>query len=187
MKLLSPDFEADFIRHLEEFEGRTSYLYSDTTSMPTIGVGCAIPSASVCESLNWTGGIGAVALAASEWQAVKSATPGLAAASYAYLTTLRLPAAEIDRLRDQRIAGMEAEMIQAISGVATFPTSVRQACCDLSFNLGVSKFHTQYFGPNSKFGPAIYRGDWQMAAAESARKRIQPARNEYVRDLLISA
>lgn len=189
MVLLDDAHAADFIKHLELFEGRTNYLYLDsgTPSSVTIGVGYLIPSPSVAESLNWEGGMGAVAVAASEWQTVKDATPGLVAAAYAHLTTNRLSDAEIDRLRDQRIANMESELIHAIPGVSGFPVSVRQACCDESFNLGVGKFHAQYFGPTSKFGPAIYRGDWQTAAQESARKGIDPARNEYVQNLIMCA
>lgn len=153
----------------------------------TVGVGCIVPSASACEALNWHGGVSAIALAASEWLAVKSYTPGLVAAAYAYLTTLRLPGVEIDRLRDQRIASAESDLIHAIPGISGFPMPVKQACLDIGFNIGAGRFHSEYFGPASKFGPAIYRRDWQTAAAESARRGIRPARNEYVRDLIIQA
>lgn len=187
MTLLDDPHAADFIKHLEIFEGRTDYLYVDSGGLVTIGVGCMIPSASVAESLNWEGGMGAVAIAASEWLAVKDATPGLAAASYAHLTTNRLSDEEIDKLRDARIASMESELIHTIEGVSLMPQPIAQCLCDMAFNLGSSKLHAQYFGPTSKFGPAIYRGDWQTAAAESARRGIQPARNLYARDLIMSA
>lgn len=188
MTLLDDAHAADFIKHLEIFEGRTSYFYLDSgsPSSVTIGVGVMIPSASVAESLNWEGGMGAIAIAAAEWQTVKDATPGLAAASYAHLTTNRLSSEEVDKLRDKRIASMESDLIHAIQGVSAMPQPIVQCLCDMAFNIGSGKLHAQYFGPTSKFGPAIYRADWQTAAAESARRGIQPARNEYVRDLIMS-
>ncbi len=187
MVLLDDAHARDFIKHLEEFEGRTNFLYSDIIGRPTVGVGCSVLSPGVAESLNWSGGIDSVAVAASQWLAVKHSTPGLMAAAYAHLTTLRLPDVEIDRLRDYRIKTTESDVIRAIRGVSDFPMPVRCAILDLAWNIGTGHLHSQYFGPASKFGPALYRGDWQTAAAESARRGVQPARNGYVRDLIMSA
>lgn len=185
LKLLDPEHEADFKSHLDIFEGRIPYLYSDSGGLPTVGCGCAVPSASISESLNWDGGMASIALAASEWQAVKNSTPGLAAQSYAHLTMLRLSDIEIDRLRDKRIDSTESDLIMAVTGVSRLPQPAIQCLIDMCFNIGASKLHRDFFGPTSKFGPALYAGDWATAAAESARRGIQPARNDYARGLLL--
>ena len=186
MRLLDAPHAQDFITHLETFEGRTNYLDLGTGGLPTVGVGCAVPYSGVSESLEWQGGMGAVGIAAAEWNVIKNATPGLSAKAYAHLTTLRLPDAEIDRLRDARIDTMETDLINAISGVSAFPMPVRQALCDMAFNLGSGRLHSEYFSQHSKFGLAIYAGDWQTAAQESARRGIAQARNDYVRDLIMA-
>ena len=185
MILLDAAHAQDFIAHLELFEGRTGFPYCDTVGIVTIGVGCAIFSASQYQALNWLPGTD-LDLVAAEWQVVRNSTPGLVAAAYTHLTTLRLPDAEIDRLRDARIASTESDLIYAIQGVSEMPQAVRQCLADIAFNIGAGKLHSEYFGTGCRLGPAIYARDWQTAAQESARHGIQPARNQYVRDLIMS-
>lgn len=184
--LLDPAHEADFKAHLITFEGRTDYLYLDSNGCVTIGVGCMIPSPTTCEALAWEGGMGAAALAVSEWSIVKAAKPGMVASAYARLTTLRLPAVEVDKLLDQRIAGMESDVIHAIPRISASPQEAVQAVLDMSFNCGTARVHSEFFSPGCKFGPALYRGDWQEAALECVRRGIQPARNEYAQALFMA-
>lgn len=184
MTLLDPQHESDFKAHLDRFEGKIPWPYVDTTGHVTVGVGCMIPSLSEFESMKWEGGIGTVSLL-DEWRTLKAATPGLMAAAYKSLTSLVLPNDEIDRLRDQRIASMESDVIQAVPGVSALPQNAIQCVCDMAFNLGVSKLHSEFFAPGCHFGPAVFAGDWQAAAKECIRRGIQKERNDYTQALFM--
>lgn len=185
MLLLDSPHEIDFRQYLNTFEGRCPYPYLDGEANITVGVGCLLDSFEAFCALGWLASGDQVAM---DWRALtaSSVRAGQPATSYAALTKIRLPNYEIDKLLDARIAEMESGLIKAIAGVEAFPQNVKQACCDMAFNMGPGRLKMQFFGPGCRFGPAVYAGDWQTAAKESARRGIQPARNQYVVDLFMS-
>ncbi len=185
MLLLDAPHELDFRSKLDQFEGRCPYPYLDGDGNVTVGVGCLLDSFDAFTAIGWLGSGDQVV---ADWRALTASTvrQGMPAAQYSLLTKIRLPNHEIDKLLDARIGEMEAGLIKAVSGVGALPQNVRQALCDLAFNMGPGRLKMQFFGPNCRFGPAVYAGDWQTAAKESARRGIQPARNEYVVDLFMT-
>jgi GH24 family phage-related lysozyme (muramidase) len=185
--LTEPQF-TDFRKRTEVFEGRVPYLYLDTRSNPTCGIGHLCATVADAELLPFSGGMGAVAgLVARDWQVISTATPGRVAAFYAGLTTSRLTDEAIDSIFAADCERTWNGILAFLPTLESLPPTVQEAILDMSFNLGIGKEHADYFGPHSKFGPAILRGDWQTAAAESARNGIQPSRNEYTRDLIMAA
>jgi hypothetical protein len=157
-------------------------MYLDGPGNVTAGVGHLIANAGVAAGLGFVGGD-----PAADWQAVKAASPGMKVAAYQSLTTSRLPDASMDALKQSDLGRTQAALLAANPGCAGWPVAVRIACLDMGFNLGVGKFHAQYFGPGCHFGPACGRGDWASAAVESARRGIQQPRNDYIAGLIRSA
>lgn len=190
MVLLSGPSELAYRAKLAGFEGRFPFLYLDGPGNVSVGVGCLIPSAEASAALNWTGPAGIDPR--DEWRTVEAAQPDRIAAFYAPLTQLRLSDAEIDSLLDVRLSQAEQGLIAVVASVVHMPEPARTGLLDMCFNLGATKLKNQFFGPQCRFGPAVYRGDWPTAARESARKEapaaggIQPERNRYVFDLFNS-
>jgi GH24 family phage-related lysozyme (muramidase) len=179
--LAGPAFDA-YLKQLDTWEGRCQWMYMDVPGNVTTGVGHLIAEADLASLLGFVGGD-----PAADWQAVKSASPGLIATSYQPLTTCRLPDPVIDALKHADLCKAQSEFLAAIPDSANWPITVRIACLDMSFNLGVGKFQAGYFCATCHFGPACRRGDWTTAAAQSARNGIQPSRNAYIAGLIRSA
>ena len=186
MILLDPSHEADFKSHLDLFEGRCAWPYLDTEGNVTIGVGCMVPSLPAFEALRWEGGMGSTALAQGEWDNLRASRAGMRAQAYETVTVLRLPDIEIDALRDARINAAEVSLVHSVPGISTMPQAAKQGLIDMSWNMGMAKLHSQFFETGRKFGPAVLRGDWGTAAAECARRDIQPSRNQYTSALFYS-
>lgn len=63
------------------------------------------------------------------------------------------------------------------------PTEIQLALFDMIFNLGATKLRTVYLN----FNAALKRGRWDQAAAECNRFDVNAARNNYVKNLLMTA
>lgn len=186
--MLTEPWLSKFRAKTEEFEGRAAWMYLDTRGFVTAGIGHLLSTPEDAEALPFSGGMGDVAgLVARDWGAVKAAPPGKLAGFYASLTTSRLSDEAIDSIFEKDITIAWDGMKPFIPALDVLPPPVASAILDMSLNLGAGKLHHDYFGPQSKFGPAIARGDWQAAAAESARRGIQKSRNDYTRDLIMQA
>ncbi len=181
MTLASPEFDA-YLKELDGWEGRCPWMYLDVPGNVTVGVGHLVTEAGLAPSIGLTGGD-----PTADWQAVKSAQPGLAAKAYESLTACRLSDAAIEALKQSDLATAHTELLATIPDSARWPVPVQIACLDMSFNLGIGRFRKEYFGPGCHFGPACRRGDWTAAALQSARTGIQPSRNNYVAGLIRSA
>lgn len=194
MLLLDASHAQNFLKHLDIFEGRIPHLYLDNARQPnvTCGIGCVIASAQESQKLAWAGapniaGPARISLISQEWFSVKEAPPGILAAEYAHLTQLRLPDAEINLLRDAKLAEIELGILRVLPYVRSLPMCAITAIEDMSWNLGPQRLHEEYLLTTCHFGPALARRDWKTAARESARLGIQPERNQYVYDLIMEA
>jgi GH24 family phage-related lysozyme (muramidase) len=186
--MLAEPYLSNFRTKTEEFEGRTTFMYLDTGGNVTAGVGHEIPTVQDAEALPFDGGMGAVAgTVARDWQTIRDAPAGRVAAFYEPLTTSRLSEQAIDGIfaSDCNLVWTSARGF--IQDFDNLPQPVQQAISDMILNIGAEKEHADYFGPHSKFGPAIERGDWVTAAKESARNGIPESRNQYTANLILSA
>jgi GH24 family phage-related lysozyme (muramidase) len=184
MKLPEP-YASDFRKHLEIFEGRVSWMYLDQSGNVTCAIGHMIPSAEAAG--------GSIALLfiggdpAADWKSVKAAWPGANAIGYEHLSTCRLTDEAIEAICDADEEDISNQLIQRIPAYVNYPPPVQQAILDMAFNLGVGKLASEFFGQACHFGPALDRGDYATAAAESTRRGIQQSRNDYTAALIRSA
>jgi GH24 family phage-related lysozyme (muramidase) len=175
-------FSTNFRNKLEQYEGRIAWMYLDGPGNVTCGIGHLLATPQDAGKIEWSGDDPVAA-----WQSVKQSPPGRNATTYQGLNSCRLSDAVIDSVCAQDVANATAQLRAFLPSVDSLPQPVQQALLDMAFNLGVPRLHAEYFGPNCHFGPAILRGDWTTAAAESARRGIQPERNQYTAELILSA
>lgn len=173
-----PDpYLSDLRTHLCLFEGRIPWLYLDGPGNVTGGVGHLFRTfADACVWLPM--------LTIAEWDAVRNADPDQPATCYSHLSIARMSQNSIDTVLDADITAKGAGLASVLPASAqAWPGAVKQALYDFAFNIGAHGLVAKF----PKMLAAIEAGDYKTAAAESERKGIQPARNEYVRNLLISA
>ncbi len=154
------------------FEGRSATMYLDGSSNVTVAEGHLIASAE-----------DAVALfgdprAADEWRRVKGMAPGHLPAYYATTDSPRLTDDRIDSIRDADVARVTADLARLHPNSASWPDGPRGAACDCLYNTGK---------PFPRMWAAMDAGEWELAAKESHRIGIQPARNAWARDAILSA
>jgi GH24 family phage-related lysozyme (muramidase) len=185
------------VRKLEAFEGRIDHFYLDSLGNVTVGVGHFIPNRDAVASLGMeTAVTGQAPVPATldekrdEYDRVLGAPLGYKAPYYGQVARLRMPAAEINRLRDQHIQRFYAHLRAIYTrgrgyhhDFDQFPLAVQMALFDLVFNLGPSRLVNVFV----RLDVAIRAEDWAQAAVESNRPQIQAARNHYVRQLFMTA
>jgi GH24 family phage-related lysozyme (muramidase) len=171
--LSGPDF-ATYLRILDQFEGRFSWMYLDGSGNVTVGCGHLVATAN--EAVR-------IGLSASDWHLLKLESPAARASRYAQFTTSRLADARIDVLKLADLTAAWSGIVALWPACASFPTPVQVAVCDMSFNLGAAKLFREF----PIFRAACERGDWAAAATESHRNGIQESRNEWTAEMLKSA
>ncbi|QID16295.1 hypothetical protein G3580_00835 [Nitrogeniibacter mangrovi] len=194
---LDPRVRQQVARKLETFEGRVNHFYLDQLGNVTVGIGHYIPDRDAVANITMeTAATGQAPVSATlaekrdDYDRVSGAPVGYTAPYYGQVACLRMPAAEINRLRDQHIQRFHAHL-RAIYARARgyrhdfdqFPLAVQMALFDLIFNLGPSRVVNVF----PRLDAAIRAEDWAQAAAESNRPQVQPARNHYVRQLFMTA
>lgn len=184
-------------RKLEAFEGRIEHFYLDSLGNVTVGVGHFIPDRDAVAGFTMeTASAGQTPVPATldekrdEYDRIMAEPVGYHAPWYRHAARLRMPAAEINRLRDQHILRFYGHL-KAIYARARgyrrdfdqFPLTVQMALFDLIFNLGPSRLVNVFV----RLDAAIRAEDWAQAAVESNRPQVQAARNLYVRQLFTTA
>lgn len=166
---------------LRRFEGSTDYMYRCTGGEVTVGVGHAIFSSALAQTIAWYGSPSNVGIV-GDYERVAGAPKGLPAARYAALSRVRLDAQAVEDLLERDIENYTASVQSAIPEFGSYPESVQEALFDMAFNLGVAgllKF--------PKLLAACRAGDWQTAALESRRRGIQEERNAEIAALFAGA
>lgn len=184
------DIEKQILRRkLDEYEGRIEHMYKDTTGFVTVGVGHLLQDLKAAQALDFIHQASAKKATADEikddFEAILAAPAGLFAPLYKKYTKLRLTSTAIEELTNSHIDSFEKELSRLYGHVEflRFPSEVKLALFDMIFNLGMTKLRTGF----PKFNRSIKANDWAEAAKESNRLDISPARNKYVKDLLIKA
>lgn len=155
------------------FEGRTHFLYPDGGGTPTCGEGHAVETPEEAVEL-----FGAL-IAADAWHVIRSAPRTLSLHRYEPMTACRIDDAKIDGLRDADVAETERKLDRFVPDWRDWPAGVQDAMRDIVWNTGHLGF--------PKMLGAIRTGDWAEAARESHRPQVQPARNDWTRDSILSA
>ena len=178
---------------LEQYEGIVEHMYLDGEGLVTVGVGHMMPSADSAAVLSFwhrkTGGPATPEEIKAEYAAVAKEPKGKAFTYYKSKTTLFMKREDIDALTKEHIDGFEEELKNLYSAAAyppgfdKFPDEVRLALVDMVFNLGATRLNKQYLS----FNQAILKADWETAGKQCSGRQIQPARNEYVKELFKKA
>ena len=184
---------------IKKYEGHYEHLYSDLSGGLTIGEGHLVENLIAAQKLDFRhksdGRKATKNEIKDEYNAVlqlyhssklNAQNTGerfnLAATGYSDVTKLKLFPAYINELTDKHIQNFEYDLKNLYGAVKfnNFPTDVRLAVFDMSFNLGITKLRTLF----PTFNRYILAKNWSGAARESHRKDIAEERNVYVHDLL---
>lgn len=185
-------------RALEVQEGRVPHMYQCTEGRVTIGIGHQIVSAEAAGRLNLRKQIGRdLWVDASrdekiaEYRTIDAITPrnnrefvNRPANSYRASTSLRMSDREMDILRDEHISNFHRELRRRFPDFDDFPNNVQLALFDMAFNIGMTNFSRDKW---PLLHAAIDNKNWEEAARQSNRPQIGAKRNNYVRDLFLSA
>ncbi|MBU0699822.1 hypothetical protein KKE26_00760 [bacterium] len=171
-------------KKLAEFEGNAPYMYLDSKGNVTVGVGHLISSQKEAQKLDFFTNEGnnraTEKQIKEEYEIVKKLSKSRGLFYYRKYTKLHLKGSSIDTLTNNHIIKFEKKLKEAYPEFDYYPTEVRLALFDMIFNLGsLNKWNT--------FNSAIKAKDWKKAADDCRRKNIQSERNEYVKELLLTA
>ena len=195
---LAANIRAELSKKLIQYEGKFDYLYLDTKGKVTIGVGHLIANRNEMSSLtlykrknNIPTQLAILKEKQAEYDKIAKLPSGqrYGAASFKPHTTLIMKDADIMLLLDKHIDEFHKELAHIYTKANGYtddfdklPKNVQLALFDMIFNLGASKILSSF--PN--FNKSLKAGDWKKAAAESNRPDVSPARNQYVKNLLLS-
>ncbi len=172
---------AVFRAYSEKLEGRTRNLYADVKGLPTVSVGCMLPTVEVALTLDWR-------------IADRKATPvevrddyatiaaigknNRTAASQAALTSIRLSDDSVDALLWGRL-GANAEWLRGnlFPGFAEFSADAQLGILSTAWAIGCDFRHTK--PPRPALVEAIRVGDWLAAKVHS---KLREAGNPGVAD-----
>ncbi|HEY4340285.1 MAG TPA: hypothetical protein VGM97_10105 [Steroidobacteraceae bacterium] len=162
-----------WLEMLPLLEGRTNFCYPDGGGIPTVGEGHAV------ETPDDAVEIFGDERARAEWSTIRCALTGQSLHLYAPLTVCRLTDAKIDALKAADIAETERKLDRYVTDWRSWPTGVMDAARDIVWNTGHLGF--------PELLSAIRRKEWEEAARESRRLKVQQARNDWTRDAILSA
>lgn len=190
------DVEAEALVEFEKYEGRVPYMYLDTRSNVTVGIGDMLPDSSVAVGLPFverpTTRVDDPVIATGFTTVASNAQPASCdtdmstchgSSYYGNVTDLILGDDDIDTIARGQIAVFGTELEVVYPDFDGYPSKVQLALYDMIFNLGQTKLQKNF----PSFDAAIMARDWQKAADESHRSGIQQERNDYVRNLLEEA
>jgi GH24 family phage-related lysozyme (muramidase) len=119
----------------------------------------------------------------ADYQAVRAVRGVHAATYYAPHTRCILTATDIDMLFARRVNEFKRQLRGLYTDFDNFPDSAQLAILDIAFNIGVGALTRNW----PSFNTAVNSGNWTVAAAQSSRRGIQPARNTSTNTLLQDA
>lgn len=199
---LKDSVKEGLINQIERLEGRVNHFYLDSVGKVTIGIGHLVSSEDAAAELTlyiprmfgWFLRQATEEEKRAEYQFVLLNSPDnprrFKASYYKQFTRLHMLDENIEQLLLKHVDSFYQELTQLYRpangyrhNFDEFPDEVQMALFDLIFNLGMTNLRTSW----PKFNGAIKIEDWKTAAAESRRRQVSTARNDYVRDLLLLA
>lgn len=180
----------EFVPDLIQWEGCVPWLYCDVRGYVTIGIGNLVKTANDAAKLPLVHANSLVEATGMEkfqaWIKVSNSYNHIRPAGakfYASCSDLRLTQEEITKLVARRL---ERDFLPGIKLVCpnfhTFPEAVQKALVDIAYNCGVGGFHDF-----RNLIQACNSGDFKRASRACHRKTSRESRNNWTRDLLLSA
>jgi len=198
-----PGLKREASQKLEQYEGRVNHLYLDSEGKVTVGVGhLVVNSAAMASLAMYKVGLNGVQQVASlqdkqsEYENIIKLAKNVelvrnkSSAWYKRYTKLVMKNSDIDSLRDRQLDTFYRELVNiyrkrrgCFESFDQLPRPVKMALLDMIFNVGATRLSNHYPQMNAN----IRAGNWSRAARESSRLNIDMRRNEYVRQLFLSA
>lgn len=180
------------IDDLRQFEGAKAYMYLDTVSVVTIGVGTALFAVEDVDSVNFVDlkthlPVG-LADKRTAWQTVQNVSgPRGRACTYSPIhfekfTTIIIGRPEQDRLLNDKLEEFYQDLIRIYPGFDSLPENGKLALFDMIYNLGPS--HLEYVFV--QFTNAVRSRNWATAAMQSYRPQVGAIRNATIKAYLQS-
>ena len=174
--------KADYVR----WEGKVPYMYLDTKSLVTVGIGKMLPNAAAAQQLPFVRRSDGKAATADEiktdFDNVKKQPGKMLAAKYKPFTTLDLPDDQIFALLKTVHDGFQDKLRADIKGYDKFPLPARRALTDMIYNLGEAgllEYHHML--------ASIAKADWTQAAKECHRNGPSDERNDWTKQMFEEA
>lgn len=197
MSLLGTDVRPEVAKKLEEYEGRVNHLYLDSVGKVTVGVGHLIPNRIAVGSINLykvqnnlPGQLASLQEKQTAYDTIAKQPKGYIASRYKQYTKLVMKDTDINALRDKHLDSFHTELTNIYRKSKGYPDDfdklpkkVQLALFDMIFNLGASRIVNTF----TNFDQAVKAGDWKKAAEQCNRPQVSGARNQYVKQLFLSA
>jgi GH24 family phage-related lysozyme (muramidase) len=173
------------VTHTRQFEGCVPWMYLDTVSRVTTGVGLMLPNAEAACALPFTMAARPATHdeIAADYARVLKMAPGHAAATYRMANSPILPGEAIDAHLRNALAGVDAALHAVLPVWPTIPDSSKIALLDMGYNLGAHGLIHGY----PKLMDAVRQGHWADAATLCDRHGPGPARNLWTRQQFLSS
>jgi GH24 family phage-related lysozyme (muramidase) len=161
-------------------------MYLDQIGKVTVGIGNMLPTADNAKTLGFVNTRTRQPASPEEveraFRAVKAMKSGKPHATYRLDPSIELPREKLAELAKRRLAKeFLPGLRKRFADFDSLPKPARRGLIDMIYNLGVGKFGSEFDGKHSKFGPAVRRHDWNVAAAECDVSTSRKARNAWRR------
>jgi GH24 family phage-related lysozyme (muramidase) len=171
---------------LVQQEGAVRYMYRDDRGNVTVGIGNLVPSAAYAKTLRFMNAKSKQPVGPDEiakaFDTVKKMAPRQPHTAYRLTPSIELPDDELIPLAKRRLTKeFLPGLKKRFSDFDSMPKPARRALIDMIYNLGVPNFGIKFDGKHCKFGPAVRRHDWNVAAAECDVSTSRKTRNQWRR------
>jgi GH24 family phage-related lysozyme (muramidase) len=172
----------DYVR----WEGKVPYMYLDSKSLVTVGIGRMLPNVAAAQQLPFVHRSDGKAATADEiktdFENVKKQPGNQVFTKYKPFTTLELKDDYIFELLKTVHDSFQADLRKNYTGYDKFPLPARRALTDMVYNLGIDKllaFH--------HMNASIAKADWAQAAKECHRNGPSAERNDWTKQMFEEA
>ena len=172
----------DYVR----WEGKVPWMYLDTKSLVTVGIGKMLPDVAAAQQLPFVRRDDKKAATADEiktdFDNVKKQPGSQIASKYKPFTKLDLPDDKIFELLKSVNDEFQGKLLDNIAGYDKFPVPAKRALTDMVYNLGIGgllKFHHLLH--------SVAKADWAKAATECHRNGPSDERNEWTKSMFLEA
>lgn len=202
----------EIIERIKKDEGSSPYMYRDSEGNVTVGVGRMLPTSREAKNLqfykaNSAGKYGddTVGLATGfeteqAYQKILKQPYGKKYGKIFFspyrnkdLFNYGLKEDDINSMLREDLNRSVRELRHKFPDFDTYPSQARRALLDMQFNMGDNNFQEEIYKNNErkpgwpKLIKAVENRDWEGAAKESKRGKIQESRNHYVYDLFMNS
>jgi GH24 family phage-related lysozyme (muramidase) len=173
------------LAQIKIFEGCVPWMYLDSVSNVTVGVGLMLPDAAAAGALAFlvTGAAASADQINDDFARVAALTPNKLPGFYKSDSSPQLPQDLIDAKLSGVLEGFEDTVRAGFPGYDALPDNVKMALLDMAYNLGPHKLLKTY----PMMLQAVAAGNWAPAATQCARGGISATRNNWTRQQFLSA